>query len=286
MKSMIFLKRTQSDAGSRMVTSSFVISHIGRARQNHEDNFLLNGKLLPPETQKRMGKGSFVSESAVQTGGPLVFAVSDGMGGQNAGETASFLAVEMLRRMPLEAGPLEALAGACRDYIGRIGAAVRARAQTDAELSGMGATLTVFLRSGGRAAVLHLGDSRAYRFSHGSLTRITKDHTEGQRLLDLHLLSEQELEGFAPRKNLCRYLGARGDRSEPDCRLIDGLEPGERFLLCSDGLTDAVNDQKIESILKEPFPQSDLEAAARELLNAALSGGNGDNITVMMIQVQ
>ncbi|MGN0422614.1 MAG: PP2C family protein-serine/threonine phosphatase, partial [Lachnospiraceae bacterium] len=131
--------------------------------------------------------------------------------------------------------------------------------------------------------VLNIGDSRAYHFNNEALIQITKDHTEGQRMLDLGLLTRKELSGFPARKNLNRYIGygqsgyvLRADEYYPV--LEDGI-----ILLCSDGISDFLSDTRISEIL---CSENNLEIAGKQLINEAVSSHNADNATAILIPLR
>ena len=147
----------------------------------------------------------------------------------------------------------------------------------------MGATLVVFVVCGMECAVLNVGDSRAYHFYDGALIQITKDHTEGQRMLDLGLLSRKELLSFPARKNLNRYIGygqngyvLRADEYYPVMK--NGM-----VLLCSDGISDFLPSSRIAEIL---CSDNNLEIVGKQLINEAVAAYNADNTTAILIPLR
>lgn len=257
-------------------------SHIGQ-RTNHEDNFLINEFYLTHDLQKRMldRKCYFVSDPVLSR--VNLFAISDGMGGHQAGEVASRLCIEKLalaQKNLQSCHSIEEAVAYLQKMIMEINDNVCNLSCKQDELDGMGATLVVAVNYGMEYAILNLGDSRAYHFSNGKLIQITKDHTEGQRMLDLGLLTRKELSGFPARKNLNRYVGysQSGYVLQAD-EYYPNLESGV-LLLCSDGISDFISDARISEILRV---EHDLRVAGKLLIEEAVSLNNADNATIILI---
>ncbi|MYZ06439.1 MerR family transcriptional regulator [Streptomyces sp. SID2999] len=203
--------------------------------------------------------------------GRRLLAVADGFG--PAGAPASGAAVEALRFLDEEDGPrpgnvLNLLADAVRGA----GDAVRDVTEEDGET---GTTLTALLWTGSGLALAHIGDSRAYLLRGGGLFRITHDHSVVQSLLDEGRLTPAEAESHPQRSILLKALGADPD---PDLRLHEA-RPGDRYLLCSDGLTGAVPDDRIRELLAAA---PDPETAVRSLVDAANTAGGPDNVSCVV----
>lgn len=266
-------------------STAVCISHIGK-RPNHEDNFFLNGSYLPSDIQKQMGEHHYYFASSTASSRVQLFAVSDGMGGHNAGEIASRICVEKLAVAYNELQHAHSLIEAItylQTIIAEINDNVCNMSHKQPELKGMGATLVLLLVYKDEYTILNVGDSRAYYFNGTTITQITKDHTEGQRMLDLGLLTRKELSGFSARKNLNRYIGyapngyiLQADEYHPD------LENGV-ILLCSDGISDFLSNAQISGILSTA---SSLEIAGRQLVNEAVSALNADNATAILIPLR
>lgn len=279
--------------------SAYVISHIGNVRQNHEDNFL-SGDLVyisqPQQKNVNQNTIKYLMHKYHQTTVKEIFALADGMGGHQAGEVASLTAVSKLseaRDYILSGNSLEEVVNRYHDYLMRTNATIVRKSSKDHSLSGMGATLSTLIIYDGQAIGINLGDSRIYQYQQNQLTQLTKDHTEGQRMLDLKLLTAGEIERFKSRKELTRYLGMGDEYLVVKGEPTDMIEITDRtwFLLCSDGLTDIVTDQEIQSILNQRFHQENVETAVKELVEKALQGSNGkrggtDNITVMIVEIR
>ncbi len=204
-----------------------------------------------------------------------MIAVADGMGGAAAGDLASAETMNIIRQLDRElddVDPLTALGQAVRTANQHLGELVA----QDPAVEGMGTTLEVMLWDGRRFATAHIGDSRAYLFRDGELTQISSDHTFVQSLVDEGKLSPDEARGHPHRSLLLRVLLGRDD-NEPDLDHVEG-RLGDRFLLCSDGLTDMVDDPAIA----ESMGAETIDMAATELVRLALEGGGFDNVTVVI----
>ncbi|KAA6198187.1 MULTISPECIES: PP2C family serine/threonine-protein phosphatase [Streptomyces] len=211
--------------------------------------------------------------------GPRLLAIADGMGGQAAGEVASSEVISTL--VPLD----DDVPGS--DLLTSLGTAVqqandqlRVMVEEDPQLEGMGTTLTALLWTGQRLGLVHVGDSRAYLLRDGVLTQITQDHTWVQRLVDEGRITEEEATTHPQRSLLMRALGS-GDHVEPDLSIRE-VRAGDRYLICSDGLSGVVSHQTMEETLASyQGPQETIQ----ELIQLALRGGGPDNITCIVADV-
>jgi PPM family protein phosphatase len=211
--------------------------------------------------------------------GPRVLAVADGMGGHAAGEVASAVAVAALATLD-EDDPGGDLLATLRESAGAANEHLREMVSGDPELDGMGTTLTALLFAGSRLGLLHVGDSRCYLLRDGVLTQITKDHTLVQTLVDEGRISEEEASTHPQRNLIARVLDGRDvvdfDLSVREARV------GDRYLLCSDGLTGPVGRREtLQEALELPDPQD----ACDRLVALALRGGGPDNVTVIVADV-
>jgi len=211
--------------------------------------------------------------------GPRLLAVADGMGGHAAGEVASSLTIASMAKLDSEPPG--------GDMLGELAAAVAAantRLQemiiANPAVEGMGTTLTALFWSDGHAAVCHIGDSRGYLLREGELYQITHDHTLVQSLVDEGRISADDVSTHPQRSLLLRALDGRSV-AEPDLSVHDG-EPGDRYLLCSDGLSGVVSDETLRETLAAI---EDPEAVTRQLIELALHGGGPDNITCIVADV-
>lgn len=264
--------------------NAICVTHIGK-RISHEDNYLLNADYLTAEMQQWMKETHAVfckTSGVLKTG---CYAISDGMGGHNAGEVASRMCVEQLailqRSLQYSENITEAVARV-QSAIAQINVSINRISCQRKEFVGMGATLVILIICNGKYAVLNIGDSRAYAFDGYSLKQLTTDHTEGQRLLDLGLLTRKELDSFSARKNLYRYVGYREQGYVLQADVIYPDTDKGVFILCSDGITDSVPDSIISSILLE---ETDLTLAGKKIINLAIEADNADNSTLILVPI-
>ena len=206
---------------------------------------------------------------------PPLFAVADGMGGAQAGEVASRLAAAAFREFH-EADDLAA-EERVRAIIQEANRRIYERATSDAEVSGMGTTITAALLESGSVSIGHVGDSRAYRLREGRLEQLTEDHSLVADLMRSGRLSPEEAETHPQRSVITRALGTDAV-VDVDTFTVEA-SPGDVFLLCSDGLTTMVADEDILAIVADAGP---LEDAAKALVKAANRGGGEDNVTVVL----
>ena len=223
-----------------------------------------------PGRRRRNNEDVFVCE-------PPLFAIADGMGGAQAGEVASGLAAEALKKGS-DGGTPEERVDALIQSANRL---VYERARQDSALTGMGTTLTLALVGSDSVTFGHVGDSRAYRLRDGKLEQVTDDHSLVAELTRAGKLSEEEAEAHPQRSVITRALGTDPD-VDADIFTAETHE-GDIFLLCSDGLTDMVGDQAIQEILGKQ--RDNLKKAAQELVKAANRGGGEDNITVLLFEI-
>jgi PPM family protein phosphatase len=212
--------------------------------------------------------------------GPHLLAIADGMGGHAAGEVASSVAIAALAGLdqhPPISHPLEALAAA----VASASSTMQQMSAEDPSTQGMGTTLTALLWDGHSVAICHIGDSRAYLLRDGELHQITRDHTLVQSLVDDGKISPAEAAGHPQRSLVMRALQS-GTDAEPDLSVLEA-EAGDRYLLCSDGLSDVVTS---EETLREALTRiPDRNEAVEQLINLALRGGGPDNITCIVADV-
>ncbi len=200
-----------------------------------------------------------------------LYAVADGMGGHRAGEVASATAIEALRAAYAGGGRVD-------EAIEAANAAVFARAAEDAALRGMGTTLTAIALQDSTAVLGHVGDSRAYLMRDGAVTQVTEDHSLVEQLVREGRLTPEEALHHPQRAIITRALGVDRD-VVVDTYRID-LKPGDRLLICSDGLTNMLSDDTIAQTLRR---HSDPQQAADTLVDMANQAGGDDNITVVVV---
>ena len=212
--------------------------------------------------------------------GRYLAVVADGMGGHAGGNVAS--ASTVLDLVHLDRGthddePLTVLA----DEIQAANSLLSELVTTSPQLSGMGTTVTALLLNGNRFAFAHIGDSRAYRLKNGVFEQVSIDHTFVQRLIDEGRLRPDEAEVHPHKNVLMRVLGDVDASPELDLATFE-VEPGEKWLLCSDGLTAVLRDSDIETVLRET---PDLQRCVDILVELTLAGGSPDNVTVAVIEI-
>ncbi|WP_420711880.1 caspase, EACC1-associated type [Streptomyces sp. MMG1533] len=208
--------------------------------------------------------------------GPRLLALADGLGGAQAGEVASAEAISALVALDDDV-PRPDILTALQAAVQRANEQLRATVEEDPRLEGMGSTLTAMLWTGKRLGLVHIGDSRAYLLRDGVLTRITQDHTWVQRLVEEGRITEEESHTHPQRSLLMKALTG-GPDVEPDLSIREA-RPGDRYLICSDGLSGVVSHQTLEETLA--VYQSP-EATVQELIQLALRGGGPDNITAIV----
>ncbi len=209
--------------------------------------------------------------------GPRLLVVADGIGGQAAGDLASSLVVQTVRRLDtaLPDDLLEALAGAVHRANDRLAEVI----EEDPSVEGMGTTLTALVVDGDRVGLAHVGDSRGYLLRDAQLTRITTDHTFVQQLIDEGRITEAEARTHPHRSLIMRALDGRHS-VDADLELLE-LVPGDRVLLCSDGLSSFVDEETIATTLGD----GTVELATTELVRLALAARTTDNVTCVVGEV-
>jgi serine/threonine protein phosphatase PrpC len=233
------------------VAEHFSDSDVGRQRQGNEDSYFVRSPL---------------------------FVVADGMGGAQAGEVASDMAVRSFDAAVPDRDPGRALAEVVRAANRRI----HERSRSDRQRAGMGTTLTAaYVTASGEVVVAHVGDSRCYLLRDGDLVRLTRDHSLVGELVARGKLTEEQAERHPQRSVITRALGP-----EPEVEVdVDAFSAraGDVFLVCSDGLTSMLTESEVKAIAGRPGP---LERRGRELIAAANRAGGRDNITVVLFRLE
>ena len=217
-----------------------------------------------------------------------LFVLADGLGGYNAGEVASVMAISaVLDRLSAALAASQdsevpfAPDEAIYDIVGEINATIYNAALNSAAFEGMATTLVIAWFLGARLWIAHTGDSRLYRFRNGALEQLTRDHSFSQELLDAGMVTEEEAR-LLPAKNLVtRALGAAAD-IEPEIQDVE-VQADDLLMLCSDGLTEMVGTYEIAGLLS--IGEDDTHETARRLIDLANESGGRDNISVVLIRV-
>ncbi len=209
--------------------------------------------------------------------GPRLLAIADGMGGHAAGEVASKIVISTLESLDDDRSVVDLIA-ALRESVREANSRISEAVEANAELDGMGTTLTALRFVGSKVGLVHVGDSRAYLLRGDRLSQITHDDTYVQYLVDSGKLTPDEAKDHPRRSVILRTLN--GGEVQPDVSIREA-RAGDRYLLCTDGLTDVVSPDTIAETLRAPDPQE----AADRLVELALRGGGPDNVTVIVADV-
>ena len=233
----------------------YALSNVGKVRPLNEDSF------YAPAPEERF------------------CCVADGMGGHNAGEVASAMAVETFSAQMLNQRllPHERL----RRAVSEANYAIYERGRENSSMRGMGTTITALLIENGEAHIAHVGDSRCYLLRSRSLMQLTTDHTLVEELIAKGAITPREAANHPQRNVITRALGAEGE-VEADLLRVR-LLPGDQFLLCSDGLYNCVNEHELAEILNSRMRRENKVAA---LIERALDAGAPDNVTAMIVDAE
>lgn len=250
-----------------MQIRAYGATDVGKVRSANEDSFLIDNELL-------------------------LYVVADGMGGHQGGGFASQHAVAWLREELIRLEQAQETTTPVADYTDRTPTQVRLlhalkiandrlfkKASQDPSLRGMGTTVSGIQFDHTYANLAHVGDSRIYRLRNGQITQLSRDHSWVQEQIDAGLLSEEEAHSHPLKNIITRSMG-----HEPDIKVDlgkDKYQPGDKFLLCSDGLSNLVPDQ----ILLQVVSSLELEAAVNELIRLSLEAGGQDNTTAVLVEV-
>jgi serine/threonine protein phosphatase PrpC len=229
-------------------------SHVGKVRSNNQDSGYA---------------------------GVSLFLVADGMGGHAGGDVASAIATSHIKQLDHDYPSAAEAAAALRTALLAANALLTETVLGHPELTGMGTTFSAILRVNDSLALAHIGDSRIYRLRDGELTQMTTDHTFVQRLVDAGRITEEEALTHPRRSVLMRVLGDVDSHPEVDAFTTD-LKPGDRWLLCSDGLSSVVKRSTIEAVLTNVTVT---KTCAERLVRASLDAGAPDNVTVVVLDV-
>lgn len=263
-----------------------VLSTVGNVREHNEDNYyvpgrgsLRNGPISNHE--RHLPTVDYPSKHV-----PGLFVVADGMGGQLAGEKASQMAVDLIpteldRRLGTETED-RATQRAVREAVARANEEILALSHLGTEYANMGTTVVLALFRRDRAFIAGIGDSRAYRLRGSKLEQLTRDHSLANALGEAGTIRPEEVETHKFKHVLYLYLGSKDARDGPEeVRVVD-IQPGDQFLLATDGLMGVVRDEQIAEIL---IKTADPQKAAQVLVAQSLENKSKDNITCVVIHV-
>jgi protein phosphatase len=261
------------------------LSHPGKVRTHNEDHYVIlklsrNMQPLYTNVPENDLAGPFE-----EIGYGMV--VADGMGGQAGGEVASRSAIQILLNLTASApnwilkideNEAQELMERASNYFQKVDSEISDKAKTEPALAGMGTTLTASYSIGSNVFIMNVGDSRAYLFRNGKLYQLTRDQTVAQALADAGQISPEDVANHPLRHVLTNAVGARGGNVSVDIQQMQ-LGHEDRLLLCSDGLTEMVDDNTIsETMLRIQAPAD----CCQELVNLALQNGGKDNVTVLI----
>ena len=262
------------------------ISHTGLVRESNQDSYLVMkfGRSLE-NLMTNLDEDLFEPAYFMRGYGLLV---ADGMGGMAAGDVASRLALSKLIELIVDTSDWTLALQRQQDVTTvlermterflQIDDILRSEADRDQTLRGMGTTLTVAGALGNELIIGHVGDSRAYLLHEGKLKQLTTDHTLAQALIDAGVANPDDPASRSMRHVLTAAVGSLGEQIDPQV-LRFKLHDGDQLLLCTDGLTETVDDATIGQILREA---KSAQTACQDLVDLALSGGGTDNITVVL----
>ena len=261
------------------------LSHRGKVRHNNEDHFLV----------ARVGRSLHTLFSNLPEGevpnrfdeNGWVMMVADGMGGAAGGEVASSMAISTLVNifldvpdwiMQLDDDRATEIMRRAVSYYKKVDTALSERAAADPILQGMGSTMTLGYSLANDLFVVHVGDSRLYLMRNGNLQQLTKDQTHAQALADAGMIKREEVATHRLRHVLTNALGGNVDTVEVEIQRAR-LHDGDRLLLCTDGLTDMVDDDAIAEVMLQARQPG---TACKSLVERALANGGRDNVTVIV----
>jgi protein phosphatase len=233
---------------------SAAVSHVGKVRSNNQDSAYIGNHL---------------------------FVVADGMGGHAGGDVASAIALQRILKADTEYSSIEDAQSALQSAIAAANGELAETVFEHPELTGMGTTVDAISVVGDQVVIAHIGDSRIYLYRDGELSQITTDHTFVQRLVDSGRITPDEARVHPRRSVLMRVLGDVDSAPEVDTFAMT-TKPGDRWLLCSDGLSDFVDDADIEKILAE---RVSAKATGDRLVKITLDHGAPDNVTAVILDI-
>ncbi len=249
-----------------------VISDVGRRRQNNEDNFFINGTFWEHTEENHV---EYAGSSETDH---FLCGVFDGMGGEEYGELASLEAAKLLGRY--EDADFQML---CEQYVDEANKDICDMMEM---LQGgrMGSTLAMAYINGERLNICNVGDSPIYLLHNETLQQISVNHNEAQSLFDMGIITKEQMRSCRQKNHLTQHLGIFEDELiiEPYCNGDIALQENDYIMLCSDGLTDMLEDKEIENIFKE---NSSMYPTALNMIEEALARGGKDNVTVLLVHI-
>jgi protein phosphatase len=261
-----------------------VVSTVGNYREHNEDNYFVPGRKSIVDGGSTEATGELFTTELEPSN---LFLVADGMGGQQAGEEASRMAIEIIpkavaRRLSNDENDPKKIQVVIREAVAEANQEILGSSGAVTEYSNMGTTIVLALFRGDKVYVAGIGDSRAYRLRDGRIEQLTKDHSLADALGEAGTITKEEVANHKFKNILYLYLGSKDAGGGPEeVRMLD-VRPGDRFLLASDGLTGVVRDEQLAAILTE---FTDPQRAAKALKDRALANDSRDNVTCLVIGV-
>jgi len=263
------------------------VSHQGHVRENNEDSYLVMRFGRSLENVLTNVEEDLLEQNYFMNGYGLL--VADGMGGMAGGEVASRLALSKLVELIVETSDWTLALQRHQDVTTvlermterflQLDTILRKEADNDHTLQGMGTTLTVAGALGSDLIIGHVGDSRAYLLHEDTLTQLTTDHTLAQALIDAGVANRDDPASRSMRRVLTAAVGSLGEQVDPQVQNFK-LSAGDKLLLCTDGLTEMVEDATIAQVLREA---KSAQTACQDLVDLSLAGGGTDNVTVILV---
>jgi PPM family protein phosphatase len=262
------------------------VSHQGHVRENNEDSYLVMRFGRSLENVMTNVEEDLLEQNYFMNGYGIL--VADGIGGMAGGEVASRLALSKLIELIVETSDWTLALQHHQDVATvlermtqrflQIDSILRKEADNDHTLQGMGTTLTVAGALGSDLIIGHVGDSRAYLLHGDNLKQLTTDHTLAQALIDAGVANRDDPASRSMRRVLTAAVGSLGEQVDPQVQRFK-LSAGDKLLLCTDGLTEMVEDATIAQVLREA---KSAQTACQDLVDLSLAGGGTDNVTVVL----
>ena len=288
-ESPTFKKKRPESISARTVVDLGALSHPGKVRTENQDSFLVTRIIRSMRTVvTNIPEGEIANRHSEIAYGMLV---ADGVGGHPGGQVASRAAISGMVDLAIDTPDWYAkldnrgantVMWRMKDRLDRLRDALDECSSIDPALTGLGTTMTLAVSLGADLVLAHVGDSRAYLFTHGQLVLLTKDQTMAQRLADLGVINQEEVTKHASRHVLTGAITADGEKPEVELHHLRLLN-GDQLLLCSDGLSDMVSDTDIAAVLEKEKPATE---ACQALVDLALEAGGRDNVTVTVARYQ
>lgn len=263
-----------------MKVISAAACNIGNLRENNEDNLYYNGAYLS-EAERDIP----VSQDKVCMDNLQLYAVCDGMGGEEQGEIASLIAVKVLSKYQkmLNETNYHSLSKYMDMYFSEVNSQI-CGVRKEYGHCRIGTTIALLAVEGGNIHIINIGDSRVYQFRHNKLKQLSEDHTPAARAYQMGTITKEEIKTHPHRNKLTQYLGlAPEEQNITPSRMQMKAKNNDRFLICSDGVTDMLSDSDISKILKTSKTP---KAAVKILVERAKANGGRDNITAIILDMK